>query len=137
MKRAIEVIELLAKCEDANGMSIRELSERLGIPAPSVHHCVKTFKEQGWVTQDSSKRYKVSSRLWQLGAAAIRHRDIVSLARPAMLELLRESDETVYLGQKEDEQLKNIIYLERLDSPRAIQVRYEIGTKVPSYCSAI
>jgi DNA-binding IclR family transcriptional regulator len=68
VKKASSIIEAFVGTQ--RDWSILELSKRLDMPQPTIHHFLSSFKELGWVTQDhATKRYRLGIKLWEIGCA--------------------------------------------------------------------
>src|SRR5215210_3076357 len=93
LARGLDILELFAG--DSPELTQTEISERLGLPVPTVHRLVKLLTERGWLVRDSA------SRRLRLGLGAARLLPAVrlpDLAREPLRALAERSGETVNLA---------------------------------------
>jgi DNA-binding IclR family transcriptional regulator len=118
--------------------SILELCQVTGMPQPTIHHFLASFKAAGWVTQDSrTKRYRLGAKLWEIGCAAVDFSRIAESSRPLLHRFVEECGETVHLGMIAPENPLTVIYIDRVDSSEPVRIVTELGSKAPSYSSAM
>ncbi|MFT4002235.1 MAG: IclR family transcriptional regulator [Rhizobium sp.] len=136
VKRAASIIEAFLGAR--RDWSILELSQRLDIPQPSIHHVLSSFKELGWVTQDrATKRYRLGIKMWEIGCAAINFREVAESARPHLSALVDRCGETAHLGMIGAENPGTVIYVDRVDSQQPVRIVTVIGSRAPSHSSAM
>ncbi|MFN3219962.1 MAG: IclR family transcriptional regulator [Acidimicrobiales bacterium] len=132
---AIKVVEELATGGD-NGVG--ELARRTGIPKSTVQRCLDTLHAQDWIERvpgDDPRvptTWRLSSRLAML-AGGDDTEAFVTLARPFIERLRDESEESVHLAALEG---ADIVLLERVPGPGAIQIVLPLGHRVPAYAAA-
>lgn len=136
IKKGTALIETLAGGHKE--WSVLELAAATGMPPPTVHHFLASFRAAGWVTQDAqSKRYRLGVKLWEIGCSAVGFREVTESARPYLRELMERCGETAHLGMVAPEDPLTVMYIDRVDSPQPVRVITEIGSKAPSYSSAM
>lgn len=136
VKKASSIIE--AFLGPQRDWSIIELSARLDMPQPTIHHFLASFKELGWVTQDrATKRYRLGIKLWEIGCAAINFREVAETARPHLSALVDACGETAHLGMIGVENPGTVIYVDRVDSQQPVRIVTVIGSRAPSHSSAM
>lgn len=136
VKKAASIIEAFVGSQ--RDWSILELSQRLDIPQPTIHHFLSSFRDLGWVTQDrTTKRYRLGIKLWEIGCAAINFREVAESARPFLSELVEVSGETAHLGTVAIEDPGTVIYIDRVDSQQPVRIVTMIGSRAPSHSSAM
>jgi IclR family transcriptional regulator, acetate operon repressor len=132
---AIKVVEELATGGD-NGVG--ELARRTGIPKSTVQRCLDTLHAQDWIERvpgDDPRvptTWRLSPRLAML-AGGDDTETFVALARPFIERLRDESEESVHLAALEG---SDIVLLERVPGPGAIQIVLPLGHRVPAYAAA-
>ena len=52
LARGLDILELFAG--DSPELTQTEISERLGLPVPTVHRLVKLLTERGWLVRDTA-----------------------------------------------------------------------------------
>ncbi|HWE57969.1 MAG TPA: helix-turn-helix domain-containing protein [Acidimicrobiales bacterium] len=86
-ERVVEVCDLLAHDTGA-GLSLAEISRRLGVHKASCYSMLTALVGAGWLLRDPvRKTYQLGPGLVRLGSAAASQFPALDLARPAMAEL--------------------------------------------------
>lgn len=85
--------------EDAHWeQSADEIGQRLGLNKSRVFRLLWTLESEGYVRQDPhTKRYRLSLKLLEFGAALARQLDLARTAAPLLAELTRQTGETSYV----------------------------------------
>jgi len=136
VRKAAAVIEAFAG--ERRDWSILELSRALGMPQPTVHHFLASFRELGWVTQDpATKRYRLGIRMWEIGCAAVNLGEVAESARPSLRELVEACGETAHLGMVPPEDPRTVVYVDRVDSSQPVRIVTMLGSRAPSHSSAM
>ena len=81
-----------------------------------------------------TRAYLPGRALIDVGLAVVRQMDIRTTARPAMERLSAETGETVHLARFES---PNVLFLDCVESPRAIRVGSRVGTVMPAHCTSV
>lgn len=131
LERGIKILEFLAQ---KGSLKVSEVATLLGTHRSAAHRFLATLKELGYVVQDSSSRYRLSFRLFEMGMAMVNALGIRQITRPFLEELAELSNETVNLGHWEGEE---IVYIDKVKSREVLLMDLAIGTRVPTYCSAM
>jgi IclR family KDG regulon transcriptional repressor len=97
IKVAIRILDEMALARRA--MRITELADALGETKPRIHRHLATLKEMGIVEQEqSTERYRLGWRLFQLGEAAGAQFDLRYRAEPYLIKLRDELKQTAVLA---------------------------------------
>ncbi|MBI3370903.1 MAG: IclR family transcriptional regulator [Betaproteobacteria bacterium] len=133
LQRGLEILVAVAQADRALG--ITDLSRQFGLAKGSISRLVATLAEQSFLTRDpETAKYRLSSRVWELGIGAVSQLDVRGIARPVMEKLNAATRETVHLTvlTESDE----MVFLDKLDSTRAVRPNVELGATLPPYCVA-
>jgi DNA-binding IclR family transcriptional regulator len=131
LQRGLEILVAVAKAEQAVG--ITELSRQFGLAKGSISRLVTTLVQQSFLTRDpETAKYRISSKVWELGSGAVSRLDVRGIARPVMERLNAATHETVHLTilTESDE----MVFLDKLDSTRGVRPNVELGVTLPPYC---
>lgn len=131
-ERVLRVFELLAHHTD--GLTIKEISQKLVFPQSSTSNLVRTLFHEGYLNQDSLKRYKLGPKLIQIGTVAMESLDISSLGKPYLRKLMEEVQETVFMTVLTG---KELVYVAKIDSDRSIRTTAQPGYRKPLYCTGL
>lgn len=130
--RALEILELL---DVEKELGISEISDMLGLEKSTVHRLISTLKHKGYVMQNSSNyKYSNSFKLFEMGNNVVERLGLRRQAQPYMEELAEKSHETVNLAIMDG---KDIIYIDKIESPETIKVDLNVGKRLPSYCTGL
>lgn len=116
-------------------MGITEISETVGIGRSKVHRLLDTLRFLGFVEQDqTSKKYRLGLRTFELAAAAASRFDLGPGARQALQELVRITGETVNVGVLQGSE---VLYVDNVRGFGPLRLEVEVGTRAPANCVAI
>jgi DNA-binding IclR family transcriptional regulator len=97
VKVAVRILDELALAQRA--MGVTELADALGETKPRIHRHLSTLREVGIVEQDqSTDRYRLGWRVFQLGEAAGTQFDLRTRAEPYLIRIRDELKETAVLA---------------------------------------
>jgi DNA-binding IclR family transcriptional regulator len=132
VSRALAILEALADGDAPQRIS--RLSEQVQLQKSTVHRILQTLIARGYVEQEADTgRYGPSLKLWELGSAIVAEHPVRRAAAPFLQALHRDVGETVSLLIPAGD---DVIYLERLISPRAIRFVARPGSRVPALLTA-
>ncbi len=133
--RAISILNVIA--EVGSGLTLAEISETVGLPLSTTHRHLTTMQEERFV------RFEIETGTWLIGVQAfltgnafIGSRDVASIARPFMRNLMEASGETVNLAIA-DEARGYVIYLAQVECKHMMRAISRPGEQIPMYCSAV
>ncbi len=133
VERAAEILELFM--ETYPELSIKEISDHLGLSKSTVHGIMKTLEHRGYLQQNpENQKYRLGIKLFELGNFVGKHLDIGNIARPIIRKLVEELNETVHLTIFERDE---VIYIEKLEGPRALTIYSHIGKRAPIHCTGV
>jgi IclR family acetate operon transcriptional repressor len=128
--RALDILDVLAR-SDA-GTSLGDIARSIGLPKSSVFRYLATLERRGHVIRGTDDVFLLGA-----GRSYMRPRDVARLcavAGPRMQELCRRFDETINLGTLDGHR---IIYLEVVESPKAMRFAATRGGSDPIHSSAL
>jgi IclR family acetate operon transcriptional repressor len=129
VRRALDILELLGRSEDAVG--VNEIGAATGLAAGTVHRLLATLTSRGYVHRNPrTRRYCLGVKAFGL-ATATRER-LASLARPFLTDLMRVGQETANLAILEQ---NSTLYIEQVPAPRMLRSFTEPGKRVPLHSS--
>ncbi|HVJ55684.1 MAG TPA: IclR family transcriptional regulator C-terminal domain-containing protein [Aliidongia sp.] len=130
--RAMKIMNCIAEVED--GIHLMELALRVGLAASTTHRLLTSLQQGRYV------RFDAERRLWYMGVQAFINgtafantRDIATLARPHLRELMKQSDETVNLAVEDRGEM---IFLLQVECRHLVRALAGPGARTPIYCSA-
>ncbi len=130
VNRAFALLELLTTLGGEAGVG--ELSEGLGLPAPTIHRLLRTLIQRGYVMQLPSRRYSLGPGLIRLGEAAT-HR-LSSWAMPALRRLGEATGETANLAVLDGDLAA---YVAQVPSKHHMRMFTEVGRRVLPHAAGV
>jgi len=132
LDRAIKVLEYLADAQVEKNMS--DIAKDLKIPNGTAYNILKTLENNQLIERDqSSKRYTLGFKLFQLGNKVDYIRELRNVSMPYMRELTAETGETSQLGIISEE---NLYFLEIIEAPKNKKTRGTVGLSLPLHAPA-
>jgi DNA-binding IclR family transcriptional regulator len=131
--RAFAILEEIARSRD--GISLAELSKRVGLHNSTTFHLVKTMVTLGYVRQlKDSKRYRVGRPLFALAASSLDDVEMVSMATPILEDLSRETGESGHFAVRMGD---SIVVIARTSGSGAFQLTDRVGVIRPAHATAL
>ncbi|HMI91164.1 MAG TPA: IclR family transcriptional regulator [Polyangiales bacterium] len=130
--RAFSVLEYLALAREPARLSAVALA--LGLQKSTVHRILATLAGLGYVEQvQETGCYRTTLKLWELGASLIFDHPVKRAGAAFMQELHRTTGQTVSLTVLSGD---DVLYLDKIMSPRAIRFTTRVGSRVPAPLTA-
>ena len=130
--RMSQLLDLIADYE--NGVTLKILTADAGLHPSTAFRILASLTDHGFVERDANGRYRLGSRLSQLGALAARHVDIREQAKDLLSELRDEVGETVNLLVREGNE---VVYVERATVNRMMRVEQIVGGRALLHITAV
>jgi DNA-binding IclR family transcriptional regulator len=129
LARGLDILELFAG--ESSELTQTEISDRLGLPVPTVHRLVKLLTERGWLARDPA------SRRLRLGLGAARLLPGVrlpDLARDPLRAVAERTGETVNLAALDG---SDVLYLVSETGSHLLTLRSHVGLRLPVHSTAL
>lgn len=131
--KALRLLEVMSHYQE--GISMTELSQRVGINKSTVHHLLATLMRHGYVQQDEfTSHYKLGYSLLDLGMQLLSSLDLRGEAYPVLKNLARQSNEVVHLAVLEQNE---IVYIEKVEGENPVRMYSRIGKRVPAHATGL
>jgi DNA-binding IclR family transcriptional regulator len=119
VRKAFQILEVLHRGA-TEGVRLSEIVAAVKLPKPTAFRILRTLETLGYVVFDGAlESYRISQRLKDLGQSNVS--ELVSrLARPVMMTLLAEFEQTVNLALFEDDRL---VYKDMLEGLRSVRMQ--------------
>ena len=130
--RALSVLEFLALAGEPVRLSTIALG--LSMQKSTVHRILASLASCGYVEQvRETSCYTATLKLWELGASILHQHPVKRASAGFLQELHRSTGETVSLTILSGD---DVLYLEKMLSPRAIRFNTHVGSRVPAALTA-
>jgi IclR family KDG regulon transcriptional repressor len=114
---------------------ISELALHLGLDRSTTYRILLSLERTGFVEKDEKAgTYSLGLAAFEIGNAYLRQKDLIQVCKPIMEDLAQKVQETVHLAVLSDTE---IVYVDKVDSPRSLGVMSKIGQRAPVYCTAL
>jgi IclR family KDG regulon transcriptional repressor len=114
---------------------ISELARQLKLDRSTTYRILISLEKCGFVEKDKrTGEYSLGLSAFEIGNTYLRQMDLLKVSKPIMTELALKVQETVHLAVLSDTE---IIYLDKVDSPRSLGVMSKIGQRGPVYSTAL
>jgi DNA-binding IclR family transcriptional regulator len=133
VKKAFQVLELIAK-EDQR-LKISDLSRDLGIGKSTVHGIMQALEQVGAVVRDEdTKCYSLGLTLFDLAQRVRARIELKDVARPVMEKLMRETQQTVFLGIRSNDRISIV---DAVESTQDLKITAPVGARLPLLVGAL
>jgi len=130
--RAARILKAFTTHNPTWGVS--ELARHLDLSTSSTHRLLSTLTDEGVLEQDpDTGRYRLGLSIFDLAAAMPTQRTLHEAVLVSMTELRSRTGETVQVGVLDG---REVVYVERLDSPNTLRVFSELGRRAPVHCTS-
>ncbi|MDH3679026.1 MAG: IclR family transcriptional regulator, partial [Acidimicrobiia bacterium] len=131
VSNAVRVLKAFSSTDREWGVS--DLARRLGLGKSTVHRLLTTLTTEGMLEQDQeSGRYRLGLAVFDLAAAVPTQLDLHEAVLSPMTDLRNQTGETVQVAVLDG---REVVYVERLDSPHTLRMFLEIGRRNSAHCA--
>lgn len=136
VKPVYKAMQLLrAVGEAGRDLSLGEVCGLTGLPKSTAFKYLRTLRETGFIAHDQkTDTYRIGLLIWHLGQVSGEQRMVRDTVLPFMRDLQARFNETVNLGILDG---NDIVYLEMVESSRALRMRAALGGRDPVYCTGL
>jgi DNA-binding IclR family transcriptional regulator len=133
LDRTFQILDILSS--DAMGQGITELAERLQLHKSTTHRLIMVLESSRYVEKEGDTgKYRLGSRIIELGLSALSRLDMYQVARPHLRDLVGGTGETAHIGVMRDGEIVSLLNCE---STQTLRTPSTIGTRHPAHCSSL
>lgn len=133
LDRTFQILDILSS--DGMGQGITELAEKLQLHKSTTHRLIMVLESSRYVEKDAANgKYRLGSRIIELGLSALSRLDLYQVARPHLRHLVNETGETAHIGVMRDGEIVSLLNCE---STQTLRTPSTIGTRHPVHCSSL
>ncbi len=130
---ASKVLRILEAFEPAPApLSLTQIAESAALPLPTAHRLVGEMVRWGALERDSTGRYHVGLRLWEVAQNA--GRQLREAARPHLQDLFSLTQETAHLAVREG---REALYIDRVYGSKRVPRASRVGGRLPLHATAV
>jgi IclR family transcriptional regulator, KDG regulon repressor len=132
VKKALDILEALAEVGGALGVT--ELGHRVQTHKSTVYRILQVLLQRGYVDQDTgNNKYSLGTKILSMGGAILSRLPLHAVGKPILEALSAETSQTVRLATLDRDE---VVYIEHVEGQDPIQLRLQIGSRGPVYCTA-
>jgi len=131
--RVVDILELVAASRDA--LALREVSAKLQAPKSSLLPLLRALTARGYLEQGRAGEYRLGWKAVELGSGSPAQRDLAEVARPALMDLMRRTGETVFLGALTSDG-QAVVYVDKVESDQIIRYAAGVGDRRPLHATS-
>ena len=120
---------------DKAHFKISDLAHQLRLDRSTTYRILLSLERAGFVKKnEEAGTYSLGLAAFEIGNAYLMQTDLIQVSKPIMTDLASKAQETVHLAILSDIE---IVYVDKVDSPRALGVMSKIGQRGPLHCTAL
>lgn len=132
VSHALDLMETFT--DEAPELGITELSKKLRLHKNNVFRLLATLETRGYMEQNPiTGNYHLGLKTLELRKNFIRQMSLLPQARPILLELAHECNETCYVAVMKE---FRSVYLDVVETPQVVRIISRIGSRLPAHCTA-
>ncbi|MHA7218270.1 IclR family transcriptional regulator [Arthrobacter sp. MDT1-48-3] len=134
--RTVErALVLLGAVCDAGSLTLADAARETDLSASTALRLLRTLEGTGFVRRDALGAYRPGLRVVQLGAQALGHESLVSLAEPALERLVDRTGESAYLSVPSHD--GEGVYLAMREGTHSVRHASWVGRSIPLAGTAV
>lgn len=132
IERAFSILDQIAQHE---GISLADLSKKVGLHNSTVFHLVRTMVGLGLARQaKDTKRYHLGRTIFRLAARSFSEVELVGIATPFLESLAAQTGESSHFAIRAD---SGVVIVARVAGTGAFQLVERTGGVRPAHCTAL
>jgi DNA-binding IclR family transcriptional regulator len=129
----MSVLQIVGDAPGSYGMA--ELCKVAKLPRATVYRIVDALRAEGLVTDAApGGKFVLGPRLINLASRSWATFDLRTIAHPFIEKLRDETGETVHLAVRSG---REMVYIDKLESPQTVRMTSRIGTRITLYSSSV
>ncbi len=130
--KALALLQAVSECP--GDMSLTSLSQATGLPKATAYRLLTVLSEWDLVRADQVGAFWPGVECLRLGRSYLDSLDLRREALDLLKQLANSTGETCHLGVREG---NRIVYVEKVEVPRAMRIYSRIGRTNPVHCTAM
>lgn len=119
---------------EVDELGVTELSKRLKLHKNNVFRLLATLESRNYIEQNRvTENYRLGLKTLELGQTFIKQMGLLRQSRPVLESLVKECNETTYVGILKD---FHIVYLDTVETALTVRVVPRVGSRLPACCTA-
>ena len=132
VSHAFDLLEAFS--EENPELGVTELSKRLKLHKNNVFRLLATLEAREYVAQNPiTGNYGLGLRTLELRTNYIRQAEFLPQARPVLVHVAHQCNETCYVAMLRDFQC---VYLDVVETTSVVRIVSRVGSRLPAHCTA-
>jgi IclR family transcriptional regulator, KDG regulon repressor len=132
VSHAFDLLEAFS--EETPELGVTELSKRLKLHKNNVFRLLATLEAREYVAQNPiTGNYGLGLRTLEMRTNYLRQAELLPQARPVMLNVAHQCNETCYVAVLKDFQC---VYLDVVETASVVRIVSRVGSRLPAHCTA-
>lgn len=132
VSHALDLLESFS--EETPEIGITELGKRLKLQKNNVFRLLATLESREYIEQNKlTDNYRLGLRTLELRTNFIHQMSLLPQARPILLNLSHECEETCYVAILKE---FRCVYLDVVETPQVVRIVSRVGSRLPAHCTA-
>ncbi len=132
LAKSMAVLELVV--ESRRPVGLVEMTERLGLPKPTVHRIARQLEDEGLLQRAPDRdRYGIGPRLGALAVNAMGAAVATGAVHAILESLVAQINETCNIGILDRTQ---VVYLDRVECDWPLRLQLRPNSRLPVHCTA-
>lgn len=132
VEKALSALELLA--QSRTGLTLGEVTRRMGLPKSSVHCLLLTLERRGYLHRNAKSRYLFGLKLFGLANMALSGIGLREKALPFLKALMARTRLTVHLAMLEQGEA---VLIEKVEPPNVYRLATWLGKRMDVHCTGV
>lgn len=128
--RGLSIIEAVA----AGNHDLLGIGQFTGISRSTTHRLASALVAERYLRQLPGVGYTLGPKLIELGSQSLANYPLRSAARPFLEQLAHYTQDTVHLGQREQ---NDVLYIDKISGMRGLEMRSRVGQRMPLILTGI
>ena len=136
IERTSLILDILG--QNPQGISIRDLSEKIKLPKGTTHRLISSLTYFGYARQDPKTRnYFLGLKLVELGNLLLSQLNLRKEAEPFLYDLAERTKETVHMVFLDRDEIVYIDKVELDHNPSGLRMASRVGLRNPAHSCAV
>lgn len=131
--RAFAILDILS-AQGKNGLPLTDTAHLLRMSKSTTHRYLITLEKLGAVERDEQDRFRLGLKVVELAGLVLSQNSLHKQSEPFLNELADRTRETIHLAVPIGIE---VVYIDKVDSPRSLRMFSRIGSRAPMYCTAL
>ena len=131
--RAFAILDILS-AQGKNGLPLTDTADLLRMSRSTTHRYLITLEKLGAVERDDKDRFRLGLKVIELAGSVLSQNNLHNESEVFLNELADRTHETIHLAVPIGIE---VVYIDKVDSPRSLRMFSRIGSRAPMYCTAL